>query len=72
MHHFTSLPFYHSKPRSDFAAKKLLLLTLEVLGGGGGGQIDPLVFFGFKYLPLEQLSKALVQLPLVDASFDPN
>ena len=35
-------------------------------GGGGGGQIDPpLDFFGFKFLLLDRLSKALAQLFLV-------
>ena len=40
-------------------------LTLEALGQGGGGwgQIDPpSIFFGFKFLLLDRLSKALVQL----------
>ena len=42
-------------------------LTLEALRGGGGGQIDPhpLDFFGFKFLLLDRLSKALAQLFLV-------
>ena len=42
------------------------LLTLEALRGGGG-QIDPppLDFFGFKFLFLDRLSKALAQLFLV-------
>ena len=42
--------------------------TTEALrgGGGGGGQIDPLLdVFGFKFLLLDRLSKALAQLFLV-------
>ena len=41
-----------------------LLFTLEGIGRGGGeGQIDtPLDFFGFKFLFLDRLPKALVQL----------
>ena len=38
-------------------------LTLEGMGGGGGGdQSDPLDFFGFKFLFLDRLPKALAQL----------
>ena len=42
-------------------------LTLEALRGGGGYQIDapPLEFFGFKFLLLDRLPKALAQLFLV-------
>ena len=36
------------------------------LGGGGGGvKLTPLNFFGFKFLLLDRLSKALAQLFLV-------
>ena len=42
------------------------LLALEALRGGGGGcQVDSLEFFGFKFLFLDRLSKALAQLFLV-------
>ena len=41
-------------------------LTLEALGGGGGVKLTPpLDFFGFKFLLLDRLPKALVQLFLV-------
>ena len=32
------------------------------MGWGGGGQSDPLDFFGFKFLFLDELSKALAEL----------
>ena len=34
-------------------------------GEGGGGQINPLDFFGFKFLLFDRLSKALAQLFLI-------
>ena len=41
-------------------------LTLEALRGGGGVKLTPtLDFFGFKFLLLDRLSKALAQLFLV-------
>ena len=40
-------------------------LTLEALRGGGGKLTPPLDFFGFKFLLLDRLSKALAQLFLV-------
>ena len=49
-----------------FESLIFILLTLEALKGGGGGQVDsPLDFFGFKFLLLDRLSKALAQLFLV-------
>ena len=45
--------------------KKCVYLILEALRRGGG-QIDPpSIFFGFKFLLLDRLSKALAQLFLV-------
>ena len=41
-----------------------VLLTLETLRGGGVN-LNPLDFFGFKFLLLDRLSKALAQLFLV-------
>ena len=62
----------HAPIFSIFAQKavfktKFTFLTLEALGRGEGGQIDPSpsIFFGFKFLLLDRLSKALAQLFLV-------
>ena len=47
-------------------------LTLEALGGGGV-KLTPIVFFGFKFLLLDRLPKALAQLSLfVNTYFDSN
>ena len=43
----------------------ILQLTLEALRGGGVKLTPPLDFFGFKFLLLDRLSKALAQLFLV-------
>ena len=57
------LPLQMEKSRSAHASNlKWISLTPEVLGGGGR-QIDhPLNFFGFIFLLLDRLSKALIQL----------
>ena len=43
----------------------LLNYTLEALKGGGVKLTPPSIFFGFKFLLLDRLSKALAQLFLV-------
>ena len=49
-----------------FSQPFLCALTLEALRGGGVKLTPPhLDFFGFKFLLLDRLSKALAQLPLV-------
>ena len=54
------LPLPPSPPRDQLV--RPLLFTLEGIGGGEG-QIDTsLDFFGFKFLFLDRLPKALVQL----------
>ena len=61
----------HNFLKSDWLSQFLLnptVLTLEALRGGGGGggdqedQSDPLDIFGFNFLLLDRLSKALVKL----------
>ena len=50
--------------KTEIELVQLICLTLEALRGGGQSE-PPLDFFGFKFLLLDRLPKALAQLFLV-------
>ena len=60
----TALQRCKSYSPQDFVASTLTLKALRGWGGGGF-KLTPLDFFGFKFMLLDRLSKALVQLFLV-------